>query len=76
VKRTAFFVIATLTPLTLSPEEEHSAPQGNRGAQIKVDARVRAPKIIGVRIHHEMCPYCKELSSSFALLCCLLHRME
>ena len=68
MKRTTFLVMATLVPLSMSLAEERSALQGNPGFQLKVDARVQAPKIIGIRIHHDMCPYCKQLKPRFEKL--------
>lgn len=68
MKRTAFLVMAALAPLSMSPAEERSALQGKPGSQFKVDARVQAPKIIGIRIHNDMCPYCKQLKPEFEKL--------
>ena len=40
----------------------------DRGATMKVSAVARAPKIIAVRVHHDMCPYCKQLDPQYAEL--------
>lgn len=39
-----------------------------RGASMNVSAKVKSPGIIAVRIHHDLCPYCKKLDSQFAKL--------
>jgi len=36
-----------------------------RGREMKVDAPVEAPDVIAVRVHHDMCPYCKKLAPQF-----------
>ena len=61
----ALTVMATLASLTMAPGQERGAPQENRGARLKVDARVATPKLLAVRIHHDMCPYCKKLRPQF-----------
>jgi len=38
---------------------------GSRGASIKVTARVESPKIIAVRVRHDLCPICKSLDPRF-----------
>jgi hypothetical protein len=68
VKRTAFLVMVALVPLSISPAEERSGSRGTAGSQLKVDARVQAPDIIGVRIHHDLCPHCKQLKPVFEKL--------
>ena len=35
---------------------------------MKVSAVARPPKIIAVRVHHDMCPYCKQLEPQYAEL--------
>ena len=37
----------------------------DRGATMKVSAVARPPKIIAVRVHHDMCPYCKQLDPQY-----------
>lgn len=39
-----------------------------RGAKVKVNATVRTPDIIAVRIRHDMCPFCKGFDSKFPKL--------
>lgn len=39
-----------------------------RGARIKVQAKPSAPKIIAVRIRHDMCPFCKGFDPQFPKL--------
>ena len=36
-----------------------------RGSDMKVNAKVKAPDIIAVRVRHDMCPLCKELDPKF-----------
>ena len=36
-----------------------------RGSDMKVDAKVKAPDIIAVRVRHDMCPLCKGLDPKF-----------
>ncbi|MCH8148430.1 MAG: hypothetical protein IH987_10615 [Planctomycetes bacterium] len=36
-----------------------------RGSDIKVNATVKAPDIIVVRVRHDMCPLCRELDPKF-----------
>ncbi len=36
-----------------------------KGSDIKVDAKVKAPDIIAVRVRHDMCPLCKGLDPKF-----------
>ncbi len=36
-----------------------------RGSDMKVDAEVKAPDIIAVRVRHDMCPLCKGLDPKF-----------
>ena len=36
-----------------------------RGSDMKVNAKVRVPDIIAVRVRHDMCPLCKELDPKF-----------
>ncbi len=40
----------------------------DRGATMKVSAVARSPKIIAVRVHHDMCPFCKQLEPQYAEL--------
>jgi len=54
-----------ITMLALAPLSALSASQDNRGSQFKVDARVQGPKVLAVRIHHDMCPRCKQLKPKF-----------
>lgn len=68
MKRFAFLVIAALAPLSMAPAEERPASKGNAGSQIKVEARVQAPEIMAIRIHHDMCPFCKKLKPEFERL--------
>lgn len=37
-----------------------------RGSQMKVHAPVIPPKLIALRFHHDMCPYCREFAPKFA----------
>ena len=39
-----------------------------RGANMRVSAEVKSPDIIAVRIHHDLCPFCKKLDPQFAKL--------
>lgn len=39
-----------------------------RGASMKVSAEVKSPDIIAVRIHHDLCPFCKKLDPQFGKL--------
>ncbi len=39
-----------------------------RGRKIKIKAAVASPKIIAVRIRHDMCPFCKGFDSKFPKL--------
>jgi hypothetical protein len=34
-----------------------------RGTDLGVNAQARSPKIVALRIHHDLCPYCKALTS-------------
>lgn len=68
MRRIALIVIAAVAPFGMSSAQERSAPQANRGAQFKIDARVQVPKILAVRTHHDMCPYCKQLKPQFEKL--------
>lgn len=36
-----------------------------RGADMKISAQVETPKVIAVRIRHDMCPYCRQLDPKF-----------
>lgn len=65
MKMIVLTVMATLASLTLAPAQERGAPQEMRGARPKVDARVATPRLLAVRIHHDMCPYCKKLRPQF-----------
>ncbi len=54
-------------------EQDHGAKAAQdaataRGASMKVSAEVRSPDIIAVRIHHDLCPFCKKLDPQFAKL--------
>lgn len=40
----------------------------DRGAAMKISAVSRPPKIIAVRVHHGMCPYCKQLEPQYVEL--------
>lgn len=40
----------------------------DRGAGMKISAVSRPPKIIAVRVHHDLCPYCKQLEPQYAEL--------
>ncbi len=68
MRRIALFVIAALALLEVSSGQERSAPDGNRGTQFQVDARVRQPEVLAVRVHHDMCPHCTRLKPQFEKL--------
>ena len=38
---------------------------GPRGADMKVSATVETPRVIAVRVRHDMCPLCKQLDPKF-----------
>ena len=42
------------------------ATAGSKGSDMKVAARVAVPKIIAVRIRHDMCPFCKKFDPHFS----------
>ena len=51
----------------LSSEAAKTAAEA-RGRQFKINAVVATPKIIAVRIRHDMCPFCKGFDSQFPKL--------
>ena len=51
----------------LSSEAAKAAAEA-RGRQFKISAVVTTPKIIAVRIRHDMCPFCKGFDSQFPKL--------
>ncbi len=70
----ACLAISTFSTTTAAVGEfEFSLPAtqdaaASRGAAIKVSAQVKTPDIIAVRVHHDMCPFCKQLDPQFAKL--------
>jgi hypothetical protein len=57
--------MAALAALSVAPAQERGGQPENRGARLKVDARVASPRLLAVRIHHDLCPYCKKLRPQF-----------
>ena len=51
----------------LSSEAAKTAAEA-RGRRFKINATVAPPKIIAVRIRHDMCPFCKGFDSQFPKL--------
>ncbi len=39
-----------------------------KGSDIKIAAQVQAPRVIAVRIRHDMCPFCKKFDPQFPAL--------
>ncbi len=72
MRRVPRYMVFALALLGIASAPGHSAPPGRRGTEFKVDAKVRAPEIIAVRIHHDMCPHCKRLKPQFEALDALL----
>jgi len=68
MRKATLFALTALAPLGMSPAQEHFAPRGERGSQFKVNAQVDAPRILAVRIHHDLCPHCKQLKPQFEAL--------
>lgn len=61
-KKTIGLIICGLAGLALSAADGDAL---QRGKSMKVDAAVAAPELIAVRVHHDMCPYCKKLALQF-----------
>ena len=34
-----------------------------KGAAMKIAAKAQAPKIVALRVHHDLCPYCRKLKT-------------
>ena len=67
------FVVASTAFAAVQDVEDRGATAAQkaaiaRGATMKVSAVARPPKIIAVRVHHDMCPYCKQLDPQYAEL--------
>lgn len=65
--------IAFSAALAAAREQDRAAQAAQdaataRGASMKVCAKVKSPNIIAVRIHHDLCPFCKKLDPQFAKL--------
>ena len=57
-------VVSALNGPTPSSEAAKAAAEA-RGRKIKINAIVASPRIIAVRIRHDMCPFCKGFDSQF-----------
>ena len=68
MRRVVLLAMIPLAPFGVSSAQERSVPQANRGTEFKIDARVQPPKILAVRTHHDLCPYCKQLKPQFEKL--------
>jgi thiol-disulfide isomerase/thioredoxin len=60
-KRRAMLGIGIFLGLLAIVSPTLSAAAKAKGADMKVDAKVKVPAIIAVRVRHDMCPFCKEL---------------
>lgn len=67
----AILIVSTTLAALVEIESTATTMQdaaASRGAAIKVGAKVRTPDIIAVRVHHDMCPFCKQLDPQFVKL--------
>lgn len=57
--------LGCLAVVALSPVLGAAPP---RGSDMKISVTVGAPRIIAVRFHHDLCPFCKALEPEFSKL--------
>lgn len=57
--------LSMVTVLTVSWCVTESAIGANKGANMKVAAKVESPAVIAVRVRHDMCPFCKSFDPKF-----------
>lgn len=60
------FAIAIAASHSYASDDELPPQALARAKAMKIAARVTPPRLIAVRTHHDMCPYCKQLAPVFA----------